>query len=55
MKFRFYPLLFRDTGDEEFNEYVQHRRLYDKVIGNIRSICKRVNQVNKKTKESEKN
>ena len=45
---------FRDTGDEESNDYVQHRKLYDKVISNIRSICKRVNQVIKTLNRAKK-
>lgn len=35
----------RDSGDEDSNEYVQQRKLYDKVISNIKGICKSVNQV----------
>ena len=35
---------FRDSGDEESNEYVQQRKLYDRVISNIKSTCRSVNQ-----------
>ena len=47
-KLYFLPIIYfnRDTDDEESNEYVQQRKLYDKVISNIKTICRSVNQVN---------
>ncbi len=35
----------RDTGDEDASEYVEHRKLYDRVLINIKELCKSINQV----------